>query len=64
VRKPFDLFRRQGDSQSCCDAKAEPLYERALAIREKFLKSEHPDVAMSLNNLTQLYQAQGQYAKT
>ena len=44
-------------------AKAEPLYERALAIWEKALGPEHPDVATSLNNLAVLYDDQGQYAK-
>jgi hypothetical protein len=37
--------------------------QRALAIREKAMGPEHPDVAQSLNNLAGLYQAQGQYAK-
>ena len=36
-------------------AKAEPLYQRSLAIREKALGPEHPDVATSLNNLAGLY---------
>ena len=35
-------------------AEAEPLYQRALAIREKAFGPEHPDVATSLNNLAQL----------
>jgi len=30
-------------------AKAEPLHKRALAIREKALGPNHPDVATSLN---------------
>jgi hypothetical protein len=30
---------------------ARPLYERALAIREKVPGPEHPDTAASLNNL-------------
>ena len=34
---------------------AEPLHQRALAICEKALGPEHPDVAMSLNNLAALY---------
>ncbi len=38
---------------------AEPLYQRALAIRENALGPEHPDVATSLNSLAKLYQAQG-----
>ena len=42
-------------------ADAETLYERALAIREKALGSEHPDVAQALNNLAVLYDAQGRY---
>ncbi len=40
-----------------------PLAERALAIREKVLGREHPDVASSLNNLAALYKSQGNYAK-
>ena len=43
-------------------ADAEPLYKRALAIREKALGPDHPDVAQSLNNLADLYSAQGRYA--
>ena len=42
-------------------ADAEPLYKRALAIREKALGPDHPDVAQSLNNLADLYTAQGRY---
>ena len=37
-------------------ADAEPLYKRALAICEKALGPDHPDVALSLNNLAALYQ--------
>jgi tetratricopeptide (TPR) repeat protein len=40
-----------------------PLYQRALAIREKALGSEHPDVATSLSNVAALYNTHGQYAK-
>ena len=40
-------------------AKAEPLYQEALQIRQKVLGSEHPDTATSLNNLGMLYQAYG-----
>ncbi|HUF45057.1 MAG TPA: tetratricopeptide repeat protein [Aestuariivirgaceae bacterium] len=36
--------------------KAEPLYQRALAIREKRHGPEHPDVAKTLNELAALYQ--------
>jgi len=42
---------------------AEPLYHRSLAIREKQLGPEHPDVANSLNNLAALLEAQGKYAE-
>jgi len=44
-------------------AQAEPLYQRALAIREKILGPEHPAVATSLNSLAVLYRDQGQYAQ-
>ena len=44
-------------------AQAEPLYKRSLAIREKALGPDHPDVATSLNNLALLYETQGQYAQ-
>jgi tetratricopeptide (TPR) repeat protein len=40
---------------------AEPLYQRALAIREQVLGANHPDTATSLNNLAELYRAQGKY---
>src|SRR5205823_262422 len=33
---------------------AEPLYQRALAIREQVLGPAHPDTARTLNNLTEL----------
>ena len=35
---------------------AEPLFKRALTISEKALGPDHPDVAVSLNNLAGLYQ--------
>ena len=44
-------------------AKAEPLYQEALRIRQKVLGPEHPDTAISLNNLAVLYQDIGEYAK-
>ena len=44
-------------------AEAEPLYQRSLAIREKALGPDHPDVATSLNNLAALYDDQGKYAE-
>ena len=43
-------------------ADAEPLYKRALAIREEELGPDHPDVAQSLNDLAALYSAQGRDA--
>jgi tetratricopeptide (TPR) repeat protein len=44
-------------------AEAEPLFKRALAIREKALGPDHRWVATSLNNLAELYRAQGRYAE-
>ena len=40
---------------------AEPLYRRALEIREKVLGREHPDTATSLNNLAVLLENKGDY---
>ena len=42
-------------------AKAEPLYQRSLAIREKALGPTHPDVARSLHNLAFLEAAQRRF---
>ena len=44
-------------------AEAEALYKRALAIREKALGQDHPDVADILNNLAIVYENQGKYAE-
>ena len=52
------LYRDQGRY-----AEAEPYYKRSLAISEKALGSEHPDVGTSLNNLAALYANQGRYAE-
>jgi tetratricopeptide (TPR) repeat protein len=46
------LYQTQGDY-----AKAEPLYKRSLAIWEKALGPDHPNVATSLENLAKLYRA-------
>ena len=40
---------------------AEPLYQRSLAISEKALGPDHPEVAATLNNLAGLYRSQGRY---
>ena len=40
---------------------AEPLYIRSLAIREKALGPDHPDVGTSLTNLAGLYYSPGKY---
>ncbi|NEP86394.1 MAG: tetratricopeptide repeat protein [Okeania sp. SIO2C2] len=42
---------------------AEPLLHSALAINEKALGTEHPDIEDSLNNLAALYYSQGKYTK-
>ena len=41
--------------------KAEPLYRRSLAIREKVYGSDHPDTEISLTNLAYLLEDQGNY---
>ncbi len=52
------LYKQQGKY-----AEAEPLYMKALKIREESLGPEHPKVAAILNNLGNLYRAQGKYAE-
>jgi tetratricopeptide (TPR) repeat protein len=42
-------------------SEAMPLAQRALAIWEKALGPDHPDVATSLNNLAKIYRRQGRY---
>ncbi|MDD2814568.1 MAG: tetratricopeptide repeat protein [Thiotrichaceae bacterium] len=42
---------------------AKTLFERSVAIREKALGKEHPNVAQSLNSLALLYQVQGNYSQ-
>ncbi len=44
-------------------AEAEPLQQRALALREHAFGPDHPDVAAGLNNLANLYHDQGRYAE-
>ena len=43
--------------------KAEPLYLRALAIRQKVLGPESLDTAVSLNDLGVLYTKMGRYSE-
>src|SRR4051794_33165843 len=50
------LYKIQGEYDA-----AEPLYLRALSIREMVLGFEHPDTAVSLNNLATLYNKLGRY---
>jgi tetratricopeptide (TPR) repeat protein/transcriptional regulator with XRE-family HTH domain len=42
-------------------SEAEPLYQRALRIRERHLGPEHLDLADPLNGLAELYRQQGKY---
>lgn len=52
------LYSSMGDY-----AKAEPLHQRALEIRQKVLGSNHTTTAESLNNLAGLYRSLGDYPK-
>ena len=52
------LYKSQGRY-----AEAEPLLKRALAIRERALGLDHPDVGLAHNNLAELYRQQGRYAE-
>jgi hypothetical protein len=49
-----DLYQRDTQRRY---AEAEPRYKRVLAIREKVLGLEHPDVAVVLENYAALLQA-------
>src|SRR5436190_815497 len=42
---------------------AEPLYKRALAIREKTLGPDHHDVSIALHKLADLYYQEGRYTE-
>ncbi len=53
-----NVYNTKGDL-----TKAEEILQRALAIREKALGSEHPAVATTLNNLAEIYNKQGNYEK-
>ncbi|CAM9285208.1 unnamed protein product, partial [Ectocarpus sp. 13 AM-2016] len=44
-------------------SEAEPLFKQTLAIYEKVLGPEHPDVALSLNNLAVFLEGQGKYSE-
>jgi len=44
-------------------AEAEQLYRRALAIKSTLLGPDHPDVAVTLNNLAILSKSQADYRK-
>ncbi len=43
--------------------KAEPLFRKALEIRQRELGDRHPSTATSLNNLALLYESQGRYGE-
>jgi CHAT domain-containing protein/Tfp pilus assembly protein PilF len=58
LNKLANLYRQLG-----AHGKAEILYLRALAIREKSLGIDHPDTATILNNLALLYHDQSAYSK-
>ncbi len=44
-------------------ALAEPWYEQCLSVVQSCLGEEHPDVALSYNNLAALYDSQGRYSE-
>ena len=50
-------------SLSLAVTEAEPLYKRSLAITEKALGPNHPDLATTISNLAALYNNQGKYAE-
>ncbi|MEO8327092.1 MAG: FxSxx-COOH system tetratricopeptide repeat protein [Nitrospirota bacterium] len=63
IPEASSLFNKTGEylHERARYVEAEPLFQRALAIREEALGPTHPDVAGSLNNLASLYKNQGKY---
>jgi CHAT domain-containing protein/Flp pilus assembly protein TadD len=57
INKAFALY------QAGKSAEAIPLGQQALAIREKLLGPDHPDVAMVLDGLGSLYEKEGRYSE-
>jgi tetratricopeptide (TPR) repeat protein len=53
----FGLFEASQGRYSA----AEPLFRRALELRERVLGAEHPDTLTSVNNLAQLLSSKGDY---
>jgi tetratricopeptide (TPR) repeat protein len=58
LNNPARVYQDQGRY-----AEAEPLYLRAVAIRETMPGPEHPDLSIILNNHAIFYDVQHQYAK-
>ncbi|MFQ3616914.1 MAG: tetratricopeptide repeat protein [Cyanobacteriota bacterium] len=52
------IYQKQGRY-----TEAEPLFQRALQLREQHLGPTHPEVATALNNLALIYQDQGRYCE-
>jgi tetratricopeptide (TPR) repeat protein len=57
ARAAWDLYNR-GDY-----ARSQPLFEEALALRRRLLGEDHPDTAISSNNLALSLQSQGKHAE-
>ncbi|MGE0200162.1 MAG: tetratricopeptide repeat protein [Candidatus Melainabacteria bacterium] len=53
-----EIYRIQGRY-----AEAEPLYLRAIQVKEKALGNTHPSLATSYNGLADLYRAQGRFTQ-
>ena len=60
ANKLEDKFLKLYDAGRYADAI--PIAQRVLTIREKALGRNHPDVAIALDNLANLYRLQGRYA--
>ena len=70
AQKPGELARATALDQQILQlygqgryADAIPLARKVLAIREKALGPDHPDLATSLNRLAALYDSQGRFAE-
>ena len=61
----WDMLNKEGMRlyQAGDYKRATVIAEKALNVAEENVGPDHPDVATSLNNLAELYRAQGEYAK-
>ena len=61
--RPRSTASRSSTRNRANSPKSEPRHKRALAIREKLVGADHPEVAKSLNDLADLYADHARYVE-